>query len=116
MSPIFDLQLDQGEKGPSGDVQSQEEMGVGEAIAIHPKLSTAIRCEHFWGGQEVVGLGRLLTVTQPVGLSRLSFVHPQLCIHAQNGRKCQYVGNCSFAHSPEERDMWTFMKENKSKW
>ncbi|KFW87300.1 Zinc finger CCCH domain-containing protein 7B, partial [Manacus vitellinus] len=36
-----------------------------------------------------------------------------LCIHAQNGRKCQYVGNCSFAHSPEERDMWTFMKENK---
>lgn len=41
---------------------------------------------------------------------------PQLCIHAQNGRKCQYVGNCSFAHSPEERDMWTFMKENKSEW
>ncbi|NWQ80580.1 Z3H7B protein, partial [Columbina picui] len=39
-----------------------------------------------------------------------------LCIHAQNGRKCQYVGNCSFAHSPEERDMWTFMKENKSEW
>ncbi|XP_026335345.1 zinc finger CCCH domain-containing protein 7B isoform X2 [Ursus arctos] len=36
-----------------------------------------------------------------------------LCIHAQSGRKCQYVGNCSFAHSPEERDMWTFMKENK---
>ncbi|XP_061495247.1 zinc finger CCCH domain-containing protein 7B isoform X4 [Rhineura floridana] len=36
-----------------------------------------------------------------------------LCIHAQNGRKCQYVGNCSFAHSPEEREMWTFMKENK---
>ncbi|KAJ7330041.1 hypothetical protein JRQ81_016215 [Phrynocephalus forsythii] len=36
-----------------------------------------------------------------------------LCIHVQNGRKCQYVGNCSFAHSPEEREMWTFMKENK---
>lgn len=48
-----------------------------------------------------------------MGLSRLSFAYPQLCIHAQNGRKCQYVGNCSFAHSPEERDMWTFMKENK---
>lgn len=51
-----------------------------------------------------------------MGLSRLSFAYPQLCIHAQNGRKCQYVGNCSFAHSPEERDMWTFMKENKSEW
>lgn len=61
MSPFFDLQLDQGEEGPSGDVQSQEEMGVCEAIAIHSKLSTAIRCEHFWGGQEVVGLGSLLT-------------------------------------------------------
>nr|XP_033785295.1 zinc finger CCCH domain-containing protein 7B isoform X4 [Geotrypetes seraphini] len=36
-----------------------------------------------------------------------------LCVHAQNNRKCQYVGNCTFAHSPEERDMWTFMKENK---
>lgn len=44
------------------------------------------------------------------------FTPPQLCIHAQNGRKCQYVGNCSFAHSPEERDMWTFMKDNKSEW
>ncbi|ETE69741.1 Zinc finger CCCH domain-containing protein 7B, partial [Ophiophagus hannah] len=40
-------------------------------------------------------------------------ISSQLCIHAQNGRKCQYVGNCSFAHSPEEREMWTFMKENK---
>ncbi|XP_030066347.1 zinc finger CCCH domain-containing protein 7B isoform X3 [Microcaecilia unicolor] len=36
-----------------------------------------------------------------------------LCVHAQNNRKCQYVGNCTFAHSPEERDMWTFMKEHK---
>lgn len=53
MSPIFDLQLDQGEKGPSGDVQSQEEMGVGEAIAIHSKLSTAIRCEHFGVGKRL---------------------------------------------------------------
>lgn len=53
MSPIFDLQLDQGEKGPSGDVQSQEEMGVGEAITIHSKLSTAIRCEHFGVGKRL---------------------------------------------------------------
>lgn len=53
-------------------------------------------------------------------IQRTQQAHPtptlQLCIHAQNGRKCQYVGNCSFAHSPEERDMWTFMKENKSEW
>ncbi|XP_067830756.1 zinc finger CCCH domain-containing protein 7B isoform X2 [Heptranchias perlo] len=36
-----------------------------------------------------------------------------LCIHVANGKKCQYIGNCSFAHSIEERDAWTYMKESK---
>ncbi|ELW67646.1 Zinc finger CCCH domain-containing protein 7A [Tupaia chinensis] len=36
----------------------------------------------------------------------------QLCNHIASGKKCQYVGNCSFAHSPEEREVWTYMKEN----
>ncbi|KQK75713.1 hypothetical protein AAES_142221 [Amazona aestiva] len=35
-----------------------------------------------------------------------------LCNHITSGKKCQYDGNCSFAHSPEEREMWTYMKEN----
>lgn len=39
----------------------------------------------------------------------------QLCNHIASGKKCQYDGNCSFAHSPEEREMWTYMKENSSK-
>ncbi|MGH0171378.1 UNVERIFIED_CONTAM: hypothetical protein FKN15_060947 [Acipenser sinensis] len=38
----------------------------------------------------------------------------QLCIHIASGKKCQYIGNCSFAHSPEERDMWTHMKDTSS--
>ncbi|KAL4685709.1 hypothetical protein H8959_001306 [Pygathrix nigripes] len=38
-----------------------------------------------------------------------------LCNHIASGKKCQYVGNCSFAHSPEEREVWTYMKENGSK-
>ncbi|XP_068108148.1 zinc finger CCCH domain-containing protein 7B isoform X2 [Hyperolius riggenbachi] len=37
----------------------------------------------------------------------------EICVHVQNGRKCQYPGNCTFAHSNEEKDMWTYMKENK---
>nr|XP_020022846.1 zinc finger CCCH domain-containing protein 7A isoform X3 [Castor canadensis] len=37
-----------------------------------------------------------------------------LCNHVASGKKCQYVGNCSFAHSPEEREVWTYMKENGS--
>uniref|UniRef100_A0A8C9TQ58 Zinc finger CCCH-type containing 7A n=1 Tax=Scleropages formosus TaxID=113540 RepID=A0A8C9TQ58_SCLFO len=36
----------------------------------------------------------------------------EICLHVSSGKKCQYVGNCSFAHSPEERDLWTFMKDN----
>ncbi|XP_016279483.1 zinc finger CCCH domain-containing protein 7A isoform X2 [Monodelphis domestica] len=35
-----------------------------------------------------------------------------LCNHIASGKKCQYVGNCSFAHSPEEKEVWTYMKEN----
>ncbi|KAM5148055.1 zinc finger CCCH domain-containing protein 7B-like [Mantella aurantiaca] len=37
----------------------------------------------------------------------------EICVHVQNGKKCQYIGNCSFAHSTEEKDIWTYMKENK---
>lgn len=36
-------------------------------------------------------------------------------MHVAAGKKCQYIGNCSFAHSTEERDLWTFMKENNGK-
>lgn len=41
---------------------------------------------------------------------------PQICMHVTAGKKCQYVGNCTFAHSVEERDLWTYMKENNSKF
>ncbi|XP_018421265.1 PREDICTED: zinc finger CCCH domain-containing protein 7B [Nanorana parkeri] len=37
----------------------------------------------------------------------------EICVHVQNGKKCQYIGNCTFAHSTEEKDVWTYMKENK---
>lgn len=43
-------------------------------------------------------------------------VLPQICMHVTAGKKCQYVGNCTFAHSVEERDLWTYMKENNSKF
>ncbi|KAM8933476.1 zinc finger CCCH domain-containing protein 7A [Pelodytes ibericus] len=34
----------------------------------------------------------------------------ELCHHIVTGKKCQYVGNCSFAHSSEEKEIWTYMK------
>ncbi|XP_077475382.1 zinc finger CCCH domain-containing protein 7A [Stigmatopora argus] len=36
----------------------------------------------------------------------------EICRHVAAGKKCQYIGICTFAHSTEERDFWTFMKEN----
>ncbi|XP_042561397.1 zinc finger CCCH domain-containing protein 7A isoform X2 [Clupea harengus] len=36
----------------------------------------------------------------------------EICMHVSAGKKCQYIGNCTFAHSAEERDLWTYMKEN----
>ncbi|KAL6102577.1 zc3h7a [Pungitius sinensis] len=36
----------------------------------------------------------------------------EICMHVTAGKKCQYIGNCTFAHSQEERDLWTYMREN----
>ncbi|XP_051569358.1 zinc finger CCCH domain-containing protein 7B-like isoform X2 [Myxocyprinus asiaticus] len=35
-----------------------------------------------------------------------------ICVHVMKQRKCHYIGNCSFAHSQEEKDLWTYMKNN----
>lgn len=37
-------------------------------------------------------------------------------MHVTAGKKCQYIGNCTFAHSVEERDLWTYMKDNNSEF
>ncbi|KAM4021759.1 uncharacterized protein ACNLHF_027074 [Anomaloglossus baeobatrachus] len=37
----------------------------------------------------------------------------EICVHVQNGKKCQYIGTCTFAHYTEEKDIWTYMKESK---
>uniref|UniRef100_A0AAR2IJJ2 C3H1-type domain-containing protein n=1 Tax=Pygocentrus nattereri TaxID=42514 RepID=A0AAR2IJJ2_PYGNA len=36
----------------------------------------------------------------------------EICMHVAAGKKCQYIGNCTFAHSAEEKEVWTYMKEN----
>lgn len=40
------------------------------------------------------------------------FLFVQMCVHVMKQKKCHYIGNCSFAHSLEERDVWTYMKNN----
>lgn len=34
----------------------------------------------------------------------------QICVHVLKEKKCHYIGNCSFAHSQEEKELWTYMK------
>ncbi|KAI4880524.1 hypothetical protein NFI96_026789, partial [Prochilodus magdalenae] len=34
----------------------------------------------------------------------------EICVHVLKQKKCHYIGNCSFAHSYEEKELWTYMK------
>uniref|UniRef100_A0A3Q0RQS5 Zinc finger CCCH-type containing 7B n=1 Tax=Amphilophus citrinellus TaxID=61819 RepID=A0A3Q0RQS5_AMPCI len=36
-------------------------------------------------------------------------------LHFKTKKKCTYSGVCTFAHSPEEKDMWMYMKNNDCK-
>lgn len=38
-----------------------------------------------------------------------------ICVHVMKQRKCNYIGNCTFAHSEEEKELWTYMKNNNCK-
>ncbi|XP_037544420.1 zinc finger CCCH domain-containing protein 7B [Nematolebias whitei] len=35
-----------------------------------------------------------------------------MCAQILKKKKCSYTGNCTFAHSQEEREMWMYMKNN----
>uniref|UniRef100_A0AAY5L9T6 C3H1-type domain-containing protein n=1 Tax=Esox lucius TaxID=8010 RepID=A0AAY5L9T6_ESOLU len=35
-----------------------------------------------------------------------------ICSHVVKLKKCHYIGNCTFAHSEEEKEVWTYMKNN----
>ncbi|XP_054892071.1 zinc finger CCCH-type containing 7Ba isoform X2 [Poeciliopsis prolifica] len=36
-----------------------------------------------------------------------------MCAQVLEKRKCNYTGNCTFAHSQEEKEMWMYMKNNE---
>lgn len=38
--------------------------------------------------------------------------HYDICTQILAKRKCNYTGKCTFAHSQEEKEMWTYMKNN----
>uniref|UniRef100_A0A3Q4AGS7 C3H1-type domain-containing protein n=1 Tax=Mola mola TaxID=94237 RepID=A0A3Q4AGS7_MOLML len=39
-------------------------------------------------------------------------LHYDICNQILEKKKCNYTGNCTFAHSQEEKDIWTYMKNN----
>uniref|UniRef100_A0A8C8DAQ2 Zinc finger CCCH-type containing 7Bb n=1 Tax=Oryzias sinensis TaxID=183150 RepID=A0A8C8DAQ2_9TELE len=51
-------------------------------------------------------------VVRPLPFSRSYPQQYDMCVHVMKQKKCHYIGNCSFAHSLEERDVWTYMKNN----
>ncbi|XP_016343789.1 zinc finger CCCH domain-containing protein 7B isoform X2 [Sinocyclocheilus anshuiensis] len=51
-------------------------------------------------------------VVRPLPFSRTYPQQYDMCVHVMKQKKCHYIGNCSFAHSLEERDVWTYMKNN----
>ncbi|XP_038618826.1 zinc finger CCCH domain-containing protein 7A [Tachyglossus aculeatus] len=52
-------------------------------------------------------------IIRPLPMKKQVPLQFDLCNHVASGKKkCLYDGNCSFAHSPEEREIWTYMKAN----
>ncbi|CAI9616346.1 unnamed protein product, partial [Staurois parvus] len=48
---------------------------------------------------------------RPCPLRKPLPVQFELCHHIVTGKKCQFIGNCAFAHSQEEKEIWTYMKD-----
>ncbi|MGH0184421.1 UNVERIFIED_CONTAM: hypothetical protein FKN15_014873 [Acipenser sinensis] len=75
------------------------------------------RSKHSWTRERRVLLvtsaeRRTWVLVRPLPFSTTFPQRYDLCVHILKYRKCHYIGSCSFAHSPEERDVWTYMKDN----
>ncbi|KAM3864413.1 zinc finger CCCH domain-containing protein 7B-like [Diretmus argenteus] len=52
---------------------------------------------------------------RPPPLTKKNVMQYEICTKILETRKCNYIGNCTFAHSHEEKELWTFMKNNDLK-
>ncbi|XP_054615349.1 zinc finger CCCH domain-containing protein 7A [Dunckerocampus dactyliophorus] len=80
------------------------------------KKYCSAKARHTWAKDKRVVLvssveRKKWTIVRPLPTKKPIPAQFEICMHIAAGKKCQYVGNCSFAHSTEERDLWTFMKE-----
>ncbi|XP_060760365.1 zinc finger CCCH-type containing 7Ba isoform X3 [Neoarius graeffei] len=73
------------------------------------------KARHSWIKERRVLLVKSLDREKWVAVRPLPFAktYPQqydICVHVLKEKKCHYIGNCSFAHSLEEKELWTYMK------
>uniref|UniRef100_A0A672MJP6 Zinc finger CCCH domain-containing protein 7A-like n=1 Tax=Sinocyclocheilus grahami TaxID=75366 RepID=A0A672MJP6_SINGR len=81
------------------------------------KKYCSAKARHSWSKERRVVLVSSIerkkwTTVRPLPTKKPIPTQFEICMHVATGKKCQYIGNCSFAHSTEERDLWTFMKDN----
>uniref|UniRef100_A0A4W4HT91 C3H1-type domain-containing protein n=1 Tax=Electrophorus electricus TaxID=8005 RepID=A0A4W4HT91_ELEEL len=73
------------------------------------------KARHSWTKDRRVLLVRSPEREKWVAVRPLPFAktYPQqydICVHVLKQKKCHYIGNCTFAHNPEEKELWTYMK------
>ncbi|XP_047671720.1 zinc finger CCCH-type containing 7Ba isoform X2 [Tachysurus fulvidraco] len=78
------------------------------------------KARHSWIKERRVLLVKSLDREKWVAVRPLPFAKtfPQqydICVHVLKEKKCNYIGNCSFAHSLEEKELWTYMKNTGSR-
>ncbi|KAM6913417.1 zinc finger CCCH domain-containing protein 7B-like [Lycodopsis pacificus] len=80
------------------------------------KYCTA-KARHAWTKERWVLLVKSLERSKWVQIRPLPHaknfpVQYDICTQMLTKRKCNYSGNCTFAHSQEEKEMWMYMKNN----
>ncbi|XP_078140633.1 zinc finger CCCH domain-containing protein 7B-like [Centroberyx gerrardi] len=80
------------------------------------KYCTA-RARHIWIKERRVLLVKSLERNKWVQVRAPPFAknYPlqyDICTQILKKKKCTYTGNCTFAHSQEEKELWTYMKNN----
>lgn len=75
------------------------------------------KARHTWTKERLILLVKSLERSKWVPVRPLPYaknlpLQYDLCAQIVEKRKCNYSGNCTFAHSQEEKEMWMYMKNN----
>ncbi|XP_068434358.1 zinc finger CCCH domain-containing protein 7B-like isoform X2 [Clinocottus analis] len=121
---------------PGGDWSKPRGSGFGKSLNMKMKFSCAqclrdglirepdkalkhctAKARHTWTKERWVLLVRSSERSKWIQVRPLPHaknfpMHYDICTQILKKGKCNFTGNCTFAHSQEEREMWTYMKNN----